>query len=171
MVRYELDNTLTVCATFPKELKLFPAGSRLSLDGTTLSALVRDSSATVCIEDYSQLDGEIAAAVRGAGARSTVGVPIVVAGRPWGSMAAWSLAPEPLPEDTAARLARFTELLATAIVNAESHEALARLAEQQTALAHRDAGGAKHPSLGGVRRGRRRDGPMSGHYRRGGVSL
>jgi len=134
VVRYELDNRLTVCATFPKELKLFPAGSRLSLDGTTLSTLVRDRSAAVRIEDYSQLDGEIAAAVRGAGARSTVGVPIVVAGRLWGSMAAWSLAPEPLPDDTAARLARFTELLATAIANAESHEALARLAEQQTAL-------------------------------------
>ena len=38
VVRYELDNRLTVCATFPKELKLFPAGSRLSLDGTTLTA-------------------------------------------------------------------------------------------------------------------------------------
>jgi signal transduction histidine kinase len=134
VVRYELDNTLTVCATFPKELKLFPAGTRLSLDGTTLSALVRDSSAAVRIDDYSQLDGEIAAAVRGAGARSTVGVPIVVAGRLWGSMAAWSMAPEPLPDDTAARLARFTELLATAIANAESREALARLAEQQAGL-------------------------------------
>jgi GAF domain-containing protein len=49
-------------------------------------------------------------------------------------MAVWSRAPEPLPEDTAARLARFTELLATAIANAESREALARLAEQQAAL-------------------------------------
>ena len=134
VVRYELDNTLTVCATFPKELKLFPAGTRLSLDGTTLSALVRDSSAAVRIDDYSQLDGEIAAAVRGAGARSTVGVPIAVAGRLWGSMAAWSMAPEPLPDDTAARLARFTELLATAIASAESREALGRLAEQQAAL-------------------------------------
>ena len=42
--------------------------------------------------------------------------------------------PEPLPHDAAARLARFNELLATAIANAESREALARLAEQQAAL-------------------------------------
>ena len=34
VVRYELDTTLTVCATFPMELTVFPAGSRLSLDGT-----------------------------------------------------------------------------------------------------------------------------------------
>jgi len=134
VVRYELDNTLTVCATFPKELKLFPAGTRLSLSGTTLNGLVRDSSAAVRIEDYSQLHGEIAAAARGAGVRSTVGVPIVVAGRLWGAMSAWSRSPEPLPDDTAARLARFNELLATAIANAESREALARLAEQQAAL-------------------------------------
>ena len=130
VVRYELDTTLTVCATFPMELTVFPAGSRLSLDGTTPAALVRDGSAAVRVEDYSQLDG----AIRGAGARSTVGVPIVVAGRPWGSMAVWSRAPEPPPDDTAARLARFTELLGTAIANAESREALAQLAEQQAAL-------------------------------------
>jgi signal transduction histidine kinase len=99
-----------------------------------LSALVRDSSAAVRIDDYTQLDGEIAAVGRGAGARSTIGVPIVVAGQLWGVMAAWSRAPEPLPDDTAERLARFTELLAAAIANAQSREALERLAEQQAAL-------------------------------------
>jgi PAS domain S-box-containing protein len=134
VVRYELDGTATVCSTFPSQVALFPAGSRLSLDGTTLSALVRDSSGAVRVDDYSQLAGEIAAAVRGAGVRSTVGVPIVVAGRLWGSMAVWSRAPEPLPEDTPARLARFTELLATAIANAESLESLGRLADEQAAL-------------------------------------
>jgi PAS domain S-box-containing protein len=134
VARYELDTTLTVCATFPTELRLFPAGTRLSLDGTMLSALVRDSSAAVRIDDYTQLDGEIAAVGRGAGARSTIGVPIVVAGQLWGVMAAWSRAPEPLPDDTAERLARFTELLAAAIANAQSREALERLAEQQAAL-------------------------------------
>jgi signal transduction histidine kinase len=134
VVRYEPDNTLTVCATFPKELKLLPAGTRLSLAGTTLSALVRDSPAAVRIDDYSQLHGEIAAAARGVGVRSTVGVPIVVAGRRWGAMSGWTTAPEPLPDDTAARLARFNELLATAIANAESREALGRLAGEQAAL-------------------------------------
>jgi PAS domain S-box-containing protein len=134
VVRYEPGNTLTVCATHPKELKLFPAGTRLSLEGTTLSGLVGDGSTGVRIDDYSQLDGEIAAAARGAGVRSTVGVPIVVAGRLWGAMSGWTTSPEPLPDDAAPRLARFNELAATAIANAESREALERIAEQQAAL-------------------------------------
>jgi GAF domain-containing protein len=41
---------------------------------------------------------------------------------------------EALPPDTDERLESFTELVATAIANAESREALARLAEEQAAL-------------------------------------
>src|SRR3954453_4914291 len=41
---------------------------------------------------------------------------------------------EPLPEDTEARLADFTQLLPTAIANAESREARAMLTEEQAAL-------------------------------------
>jgi signal transduction histidine kinase/putative methionine-R-sulfoxide reductase with GAF domain len=134
VVRYEPDAKATVCSTFPTDLAPLPAGTRFSLDGTTLSSLVRDRCAAVRVDDYSQLDGGTAAAVRDSGVRAAVGVPIVVAGSLWGSMAVWSMVPEPLPDDTADRLAHFTELLATAIANAESREALARLAEQQAAL-------------------------------------
>src|SRR5439155_6506838 len=41
---------------------------------------------------------------------------------------------EPWAENAETRIAAFTELVATAIANAESREALARLAEEQTAL-------------------------------------
>ncbi len=41
---------------------------------------------------------------------------------------------QPIPADTEGRLANFTELLATAIANAESRAGLARLAEEQAAL-------------------------------------
>ena len=40
----------------------------------------------------------------------------------------------PLPPDTEARLASFTELVATAVANADSRAAVARLAEEQAAL-------------------------------------
>src|SRR5205807_2353313 len=54
--------------------------------------------------------------------------------RLWGVMAAYS-PPGPLPPaDTEARLANFTELVATAIANAESRAGLARLAAEQAAL-------------------------------------
>src|SRR4051794_1422417 len=41
---------------------------------------------------------------------------------------------EALPPDTGERLEKFTELVATAIANAESREALAELADEQAAL-------------------------------------
>ena len=80
------------------------------------------------------------------GVRSAVGTPIVVDGRLWGVMIAGTTAEQPLPADTEARLASFTELLATAIANAESRAGLARLAEEQAALrrvATLVAGGAR----------------------------
>jgi signal transduction histidine kinase len=49
-------------------------------------------------------------------------------------MTAASTAEEPLSSDTEGRLASFTELVATAIANAESRAALGQLAEQQAAL-------------------------------------
>ncbi|MCW2627808.1 GAF domain-containing protein [Mycobacterium sp.] len=132
--RYELDGTATECASFPPGNSLFPIGKRWSLDGTNALALVRTTSGAARLDDLSQLDGELAEAARRSGIRSTVGVPIIVAGRLWGAMAVATRDPNPLPGDTEARLANFTGLLATAIGNAESREALGRLADEQAAL-------------------------------------
>ncbi|MDT5133256.1 MAG: hypothetical protein QOE41_2567, partial [Mycobacterium sp.] len=134
VARYEFDSTATDCGSFPPDAPATSIGKRWSLEGTNVLAAVRTSSAAVRIDDYSQLDGELAAAVRRVGIRSTVGVPIIVAGRLWGAMMVSTTEPRLLPDDTATRLARFTELLATAIANAESREALGRLADVQAAL-------------------------------------
>jgi GAF domain-containing protein len=122
----------TECASYSSEGPLFPVGSRWSLEGTNVLRLVRTSAEAARIDDYSRLEGEIVDAVRRIGIRSTVGIPIVVAGRLWGAMVVSST--EQLPEGTEARLADFTELLATAIANAESREALQQLADEQAAL-------------------------------------
>jgi PAS domain S-box-containing protein len=134
VVRYELDGTATECANFHRGAKLFPTGARWSIEGTNILRLVRDSAKAARINDYAGLEGEMADIVRRSGIRSTVGVPIVVAGRLWGTMVGSTTDSDPLPADTAARLADFTELLATAIGNAESREALERLADEQAAL-------------------------------------
>ena len=55
---------------------------------------------------------------------STVGVPINVAGRLWGVMILSSRS-EPLPAGTESRLAGFTELAATAILNAQAQAEVA----------------------------------------------
>src|SRR3954447_24659796 len=60
------------------------------------------------------------------------GTPIVVEGRLWGALTVGSGVS--LPPDTGPRLERFTELIATAIANIESREALRELADEQAAL-------------------------------------
>jgi PAS domain S-box-containing protein len=133
VARYELDNTASDCANFPPD-GAGATGKRWSLEGTNALALVRASSVAARIDDYSRLEGEIADAARRTGIRSTVGTPILVEGRLWGAMVVSSRGEDPLPEGTEARLADFTELLATAIANAESRQRLGRLAEEQAAL-------------------------------------
>ena len=63
-----------------------------------------------------------------------IGTPIMVEGRLWGALGIGTRTEQPLPPDAEARLASFTELVATAIANAESRAALTRLAEEQAAL-------------------------------------
>jgi PAS domain S-box-containing protein len=78
------------------------------------------------------VEGPIGDIHRRMGIISAVASPIVVEGRLWGAMAVHGQ--EPLPPDTEERLEKFTELIATAIANAEGRAALTRLAEEQAAL-------------------------------------
>ena len=74
-----------------------------------------------------------ARAVRAEGIRSGLASPIVVDGALWGTITVASLRP-PLPSHTERRLADFTELVGTAISNAQSREAHQALADEQAAL-------------------------------------
>jgi signal transduction histidine kinase len=81
-------------------------------------------SARVDGMNRSSVDQPVAATARDLGVASTAASPIVVEGRLWGAMAVWS-ANELLPLDAEARLEKFTELVATAIANADSRAELA----------------------------------------------
>jgi GAF domain-containing protein len=134
IVAYEDDGTATECASFSAGGALFAVGTRWTLEGSNVVAGVLQSGHAARINDYTGLDGAIALAARRLGFRSTVAIPIVVGGRLWGAMVVSSAEVEPLPSDTETRLAHFTELVATAISNAESRRGLARLAGEQAAL-------------------------------------
>ena len=134
IVRYERDGTATERASFSRVEGRLRAGTRWSLEGTNVVDEVLRSGHPARVDDYGGLAGEIAEAVRRAGVRSTVGIPIVVAGRLWGAMVVSSTEPDPLHEDTEARLTNFTELVATAIANGEAREQVERLAEEQASL-------------------------------------
>jgi signal transduction histidine kinase len=114
---------------------LGPAGRSWPVEG--------DSSATAQVcrtglparADYTRpTQGPLAAAAQAAGGRSAVGVPVVVDGALWGVVTVGTRGTEPLPADVEGRLAKFTELLATAIAKSEAHEQLALLADEQAAL-------------------------------------
>ena len=133
--RYDSGGTLTFVASWGKVGERFPVGSLGVLGGRNISTLVFETSRPIRIDHYAEsASGVQGARVREAGVRSAVGTPIMVEGRLWGVISAASSLEQPLPPDTEARLASFTELVATAIANAESRAALARLAEEQAAL-------------------------------------
>ena len=132
--RCEPDGTITFVAAWGKTRAVFPVGARLKLGGKNATTMVAQTGGPVRIESYADASGEIGGPTSETGIRSAIGTPITVDGRLWGVMAAgWSLE-EPMPADTEPRLAQFTDLLETAIANAESRGGLARLAEEQAAL-------------------------------------
>ena len=135
MCRYEPDRTETFVATWGPAGERFPVGSRWPLEGYNLGVLVFDIGRPARLDRYADSSsGPLGAAALKAGIRSAVGAPILVEGNLWGAILAGSTLEQPLPADTEARLVSFTELVATAIANADSRAALARLAEEQAAL-------------------------------------
>jgi signal transduction histidine kinase len=125
MCRYEPDRTQTFVATWGRPGKRFPLGSRWPLGGKNLGTIVFETGRPARIENYADATGPVSAVAREVDLRSAVGTPIIVEGHLWGMMGVGSSQEEPLPPDTEARLASFTDLVVTAIANAESRTALA----------------------------------------------
>ena len=131
MCRYEPDGTATIVASAGGR---FVVGSRLKLEGKNCTTLVYQTGRAARIESYTDASDPLGAVSRNRGVRSSVGTPIMVEGRLWGVLGVRTSTEQPLPADAEARLASFTGLVATAIANAESRAALARVAEEQAAL-------------------------------------
>jgi signal transduction histidine kinase len=126
MCRYESDDTLTFVAQWGSVGARLPVGSRWALGGHNLGTLVFETGRPARVDSYADSSsGPLGGAIREAALRSAVGTPMIVEGRLWGLIAAGSILDQPLPADTEARLASFTELVATAVGNAESRAALA----------------------------------------------
>jgi GAF domain-containing protein len=125
MERYEADGTVTGVARWSREDDPLAVGTRIPLEGVSIAALVGQTSRPVRVDSFSQASGPIAEEARALGIRSSVGCPIVVGGRLWGVIAASSKRESPFPPETESQMADFTELVATAIANAESRSALA----------------------------------------------
>jgi signal transduction histidine kinase len=129
------DRTVTAVAVRgPSVAPGVRVGTRLTLDGDSVIALVLREGRPHRIDDFSQLAGSVAERARELGMRSAVGCPIVVGSRTWGVMTVATYEAEPFGPETETRVARFSDLVATAIANAETRAEVERLADEQAAL-------------------------------------
>src|SRR5262249_7676229 len=108
--------------------------TRFPLDGENVIVEVFRTGRAARADDWAGAGGAVAAMASVLGVRSAVATPVVVEGRLWGTMIAATSQSEPLPGDTESRIAQFTELVATALANAEARGEWSRLAEEQAAL-------------------------------------
>jgi PAS domain S-box-containing protein len=127
--RLEADGKVAVVAISGTAIEGSMLGTLFDPEPGTVIAAVIERGRSTRMDDYD----EASEPARRLGIRSGVGVPIVVEGALWGVVGIGTVRKR-FPEDTEQRLEEFTELAATAIANAESRSALARLAEQQAAL-------------------------------------
>ena len=102
-----------------------PLGTRIALDGDSVSAQVYRTGRPARIESYGDVEGWVADYARGRGMQAALGVPIVVDGRLWGMIGSASLQPDDVPLETESRMAQFAELVATAISNLQARADLA----------------------------------------------
>jgi signal transduction histidine kinase len=125
LLRYEPDGTATGVAGRSKGRLEILDREHMTLEGESVTAAVLRTGRPSRMDTYEGAAGSIAASLREQGIQSAVGAPIVVEDRLWGAMvAAWRRTRE-LSADIEARMAQFTELVATAIANAESRAELA----------------------------------------------
>jgi signal transduction histidine kinase len=134
MERYEPDGSVTGVAAWSQLPGGLTVGTRLPLDGSSIARDVRRSGGPVRLVSFANATGTIASEARAAGIRSSIGCPITVAGELWGVVAASTKRDEPFPANTESQIARFTELVATAVESAEARAELRRIAEEQAAL-------------------------------------
>jgi GAF domain-containing protein len=134
MARFEGDAAVTT-ATWAADGEDPPIPGPWQMDPGDPAGAIADARRVVRWDDWTQVPGPAAAFAREElGVRSTVGAPIVVQGQSWGVLAVHSKQPTPLPADTESRLQQFSDLVATAIGNAEARTEVAKLANEHAAL-------------------------------------
>jgi signal transduction histidine kinase len=124
VLRYEPDGSATVVGGWGDPELHLPIGRRLAVAGEGVAVSVLRTGLPARTVRFAGPPGSLADAFRRAGVQVGSGSPILVEGRLWGVVIAARTRPDPLPPETERRSAAFTELVATAIANAEAHAEL-----------------------------------------------
>jgi signal transduction histidine kinase len=123
MIRYEPDGTATLLANEGTTGPHVLVGERWQgYPPTGLTATVQRTGRAARVNDYHDIPG--GEPYLREGLVSAVALPIHVHGRLWGMIAVGS-GEGPLPPDTEHRMTEFTDLIATAVANAQSRSELA----------------------------------------------
>ncbi len=132
-VRFE-DDTVVPVAAWAAVGEHPPVPPSWPLQAGDPATTVAETSQPARWDDWTGVEGPLAAFIREMGVHSSVGYPIVFGGRVRFALAVHSTRPGPLPPDTESRMAQFTDLVGTAFANAEARAEVARLAREQAAL-------------------------------------
>jgi len=133
LFRYDREGVATAVAGVGQISPYLGGSWTFPADDASVVAAVQRTDQPLRVDAHAQIFG--AGPARELGIDMAAGVPVLVGGRVWGAIvvAAGNDRP-PLPADTLDRLAAFTELLATAIANADARTEIERLAQEQAAL-------------------------------------
>ena len=134
LVQMHSDETVTMIGRWNETDGYQRIGLHHPFGTGTLARLIWDSRRPSRVPAYTHASGPLADTIRGWGWRSSVGAPVIVNAEVWGLTAVGSTNDQTFPPDTEEKLAAFTELLASAIANAQSREELEQLAAEQAAL-------------------------------------
>jgi signal transduction histidine kinase len=122
VLRYEADATVTVVAISGENI-VTPVGSNWTLEGESIASRVFRTGRPARMNSFDGATGVLAELARKLGRRSAVGAPIIVDDRLWGAAVANSVTGV-LPAVAEGRLAKFAELVAMGISNAEARTEL-----------------------------------------------
>jgi signal transduction histidine kinase len=117
-----------------------PKGVHVPMEGEVVNVIVQRERAPGRVEDYAQVEGELASLLRERGVRTEVGAPVIVDGEVWGALIA-GLDEGSFAAGAEHRIASFAELIATAVSNAEARAEL--LASRARIVTAADQGRAK----------------------------
>jgi PAS domain S-box-containing protein len=125
LLRYQEDGTASVVGSYGASDAEIGVGSHLSFDRGRLWGRVAQSRSSERTDRRRNGSDALAKSLLAVGIAAAVAVPIVVSGRPWGAIVGAWKHPDMAGGDTEIRMAQFTELVATAVANAESGAELA----------------------------------------------
>ncbi|GAA0911725.1 GAF domain-containing protein [Virgisporangium aurantiacum] len=131
---YGEDGSVTGVGAWSRVPVQLAVGTRFALDGVSIARQVRQTRGPVRVDSFVDATGAIAVEAHELGIRSSVGCPIMVDGHLWGVIAASSKSENSFPTGTESQITEFTELVATAIANAQSRAEITQLLEEQAAL-------------------------------------